>query len=74
MKSSEIELKRVVCGNPIHVIEDCADSPPEIAAWDGAIVDTILGGYGSKFDDVKFVIGICDNCIANSYNLIKVEK
>ena len=44
---------------------------PEEDMWDGAIVEKITGGYGSKHDCSVFIIAICDKCLDE--NVEKLE-
>ena len=36
------------------------------ASWNNAVVQEVIAQYGSQLDTLKFLIGICDKCLANS--------
>jgi len=63
-KVSEIDLKCVCCGAGIDEVPGSPDSEASSSCWDGAVVDKICGGYGSKHDMSLFIIGICDKCVS----------
>jgi len=43
------------------------DCQSDEAMYEGT-VDIVVPGFGSNFDMVELLIGICDNCIAEAKN------
>jgi hypothetical protein len=62
MQSKEISIKCICCGKELKPLYE-GDYAPETDMWDGAIVDRIVGGYGSIYDTTALIIGICDGCL-----------
>jgi len=60
LNHKKYDLNCISCGKKLETEKN----DNIINGWiDDAIVETIQGGYGSKYDTDQFVIGICDNCI-----------
>lgn len=62
-----MKVKCLICGKELKlsVNTDEPTTVTEAAAypWDGAVVDLIVGNYGSKFDLTEYLVAICDNCV-----------
>lgn len=58
-------MKCVCCGTEVlRVMGSPNGAPPEQDAWDGAVVDRIAAGFGSRYDTSTFLVALCDPCIA----------
>ena len=55
----------ICCGKPIKQLHPELDSTfqPNERMWKNALVERIVGNYGSKFDNKAFYIAICDDCL-----------
>lgn len=51
------EIKAIDYGSNTHM------NNPEVAMWNGGIVDIITAGFGSNKDMEQFIVTICDRCI-----------
>jgi hypothetical protein len=60
----------LLCNKKIYRLyneEGRPQRPPEQDMWKHAGVHEFIPGYGSRYDSVKFIIGICDECIDKQY-------
>ena len=67
-------IKCICCGIEITKIYEDTDYPPEQDMWNDAGVHDFIPGYGSKHDGIKFIIGICDDCIEKNLDRMIQEK
>lgn len=57
-------IKCICCNQKIKLLEKLHDKENlEQNMWNDGCVDTIMPGYGSRYDMTLFYIGICDDCI-----------
>ena len=56
-------LKCICCGKIVNRIYNDTDYSPESDMWKNAGVHDFIPGYGSRYDSMRFVIAICDDCI-----------
>jgi len=63
-------FKCICCGNNIDSLwfESLNPDKPEQGAWNGGVVERLYMPYGSKYDGVSFVFGLCDTCIEEKLN------
>jgi len=78
MKTTETKVNSSIrncfkCEKEINRLElvEGSNFKPEQDNWDGAIVEKISGGYGSKHDCSVFIIAICDECIDKSMKTLE---
>ena len=63
-------MKCICCNKEINLVErtfhrvkNYTNCPPEQNMWDGGVVDRILAGYGSIYDNGVILICVCDKCL-----------
>jgi hypothetical protein len=63
LKTTDVpNLRCVRCDEPIKPLAGGIGTASS-GMWDDAGVDQFMAGYGSVYDSVTFVVGICDKCI-----------
>lgn len=62
-----MHVRCVVCGKPIaasqHDEGGVGFYNADYLGFNDGVAGTISGGYGSRYDTWRFVIGICDSCV-----------
>jgi hypothetical protein len=57
-------IKCICCSQKIKPLDRISDKENlENNMWRDGEVETIMPGYGSRYDMTLFYIGICDDCI-----------
>lgn len=49
------------CGKEINIIDK--NDPIQDSDIDGGIIELIHPGYSSRYDNMRFIITICDDCL-----------
>jgi len=73
----ELRLICLVCGKDLNRLAADLTTKPESDMWENALVDRITAGYGSKYDNSDFLVGLCDECIKDRISkgyLMEVPK
>jgi len=56
-------MKCIICDKEFDRCFSDPEFPEETSAWSEAVVDCIIGGYGSRHDMCELIVGICDDCL-----------
>lgn len=67
--ANELEFKCICCGKKLEIddtFENRTICEADKESFDYASCHIITPGYGSRYDMVEFLIGICDDCICKA--------
>lgn len=63
-QAKDVSLRCVCCDKTLVPLFGGESETADAEMWDECAVKTITAGYGSRFDMSKFLVGICDDCLA----------
>jgi hypothetical protein len=56
-------MQCIVCGKELTIVQKFSEDPA-YSSWAGGTVEWVYCGYGSRYDGEKFLVGLCDDCLA----------
>jgi len=64
-------MKCLICEKKLELLYPPGRNEPPSEMWDGGVVGTMWGGYGSTHDGDGYYIALCDACLEAKLPLLE---